>query len=106
MHAIVFVAFAGVGPVDDVNGAVGAVVEVNAAKPLVFGEGDVGFVADDVAAAFAVEAIDVDAAAVEVESEELATVFGGPVVAEVDAGTAVRVAAAEGVSGCATADVS
>ena len=99
MDAIVFVAFAGVGPVDDVDRAVGAVVEVDAAEPGVGGLGDVGLVAGDVAAAFAVEPIDVDAAAVEVEGEELAAIFGGPVVAEIDAGAAVGVAAAELVDG-------
>src|SRR5438309_10228971 len=95
MHAVVFMAFASVGPVDDIGGAVGAVVEVDAAKPGVGGLGDVGLMAGDVAAALAVEAIDVDAAAVEVEGEELAAVFGGPVVAEIDASAAVGVAAAE-----------
>src|SRR4051812_7329625 len=94
MDAVVFMAFARVGPIDDINRAVGAVVEVDAAEPGVGGLGDVRHMPADVAAAFAVEAIDVDPAAVEIEGEEFAAVFGGPVVAEVDAGAAVGVAAA------------
>ena len=54
-----------------------------------------GCVMGDVAAAVAFEPIDVDPAAVEVEREELAAIFGGPVVAQVDHGAAVGVAAAE-----------
>ena len=94
---VVLVAFSCVAPIQHIDGAVGAVVEVDAAEPGVGGEGHVGFMAGDVAAAFALEPIDVDAAAVEVEGEELAAVFGGPVVAEIDARAAVGVAAAESV---------
>src|SRR5438067_1333633 len=99
MDAVVFMAFAGVGPVDDIDRAVGAVVEIDAAEPGVGGLGDVGFVAGDVAAAFALEPIDIDAAAVEVERKQLAAVFGWPVVAQIDARAAVSVAAAELVAG-------
>src|SRR5262245_66078812 len=99
VDAVVFVACAGVGPVDDIDGTVGTIVEVDAAEPGVGGLGDVGLVAGDVAAAVALEPIDVDAAAVEVERQQLAAIFGGPVVAEVDAGAAVGVAAAELVAG-------
>src|SRR5262245_9274094 len=105
MDTIVFVTFAGVGPVDDVNGTVGAVVEVDAAEPGVGRLGDVVLVAGNVAAAFALEPIDVNAAAVEVEGEELTTVFSGPVVAQVDARAAVGVAAAERVISSMVADV-
>ena len=95
VDAVVFVTFAGVGPVDDIDGAVGAVVEVDAAEPGVGGLGDVGGVVADVAAAVAFEPIDVDAAAMEIEREQLAAIFGGPIVAQINAGPAVGVAAAE-----------
>src|SRR3954454_5569569 len=99
MYAIMLMAFTRIAPVDDINRAVGAVIEVDAAEPAVGGLGDVGLVAGDVAPAFAVEPIDVDPAAVEVEGEQLAAVFGGPVVAKTDARAAVRVPAAEFVAG-------
>src|SRR6476661_10159362 len=95
MDSVVLVAFARVAPVDEIDGAVGAVVEIDATEPLVFREGDVGLVAGDVAAPFALQAIDVDPPAVEVERQEFAAVFGGPVVAQIDARAAVGVAAAE-----------
>src|SRR5262249_44761826 len=95
VDSIVLVTFARVAPVDNVHSAVGAVVEIHAAKPGVGCKGDVGLVAGDVAGTLALQSIDVDPAAVEIERQQFAAVFGGPVVAQIDAGAAVGVAAAE-----------
>ena len=69
VDAVVVVALAGIAPVEHEHAAVGAVAQVDAAKPGVGGEEDVGLVAPDVAAARAFEPLDVDAPAVEVQGE-------------------------------------
>src|SRR5207253_885667 len=63
-HAAGLVAFAGVVPVEDVDAAVGAHGQVDAAEVRVVGLEDVGFVFGDVAGAAALQSFDVDAAAV------------------------------------------
>ena len=97
MDAVVLVALAGVAPVEHEDAAVGAVAEVDAAEPGVAGEEDVGLVAADVAAPVALEPLDVDPPAVEVQGEELAAVGVGPLVGQVDHQAAVGVAAAAAV---------
>src|SRR5207253_2411226 len=58
-------------------------------------EGDVRLVARDVAAPLAIEPIDVDSPAVEIERQQFAAVFGRPLVGQIDHRPAVSVAAAE-----------
>src|SRR6476469_2402826 len=94
-HFVAVVAFADVGPVGDVDAAVGAVFAVEAAEPGVAREGEVGGVVSDVAAAVGLERVAVEPLPVDVEHEGLVAVFGGPVVAEVDHAAAVGVSAAE-----------
>ena len=94
MDLFVVVAFAGVGPVGDVHAAVGAHGQGDAAEPGVVGYEEVGAVLGDLAGAFALERVVVDAVAVDVAGEERAVVFLGQVVAEVDQRARVGVAAA------------
>jgi len=99
VDAGVFVALAGVGPVEEIDGAVGAGGEVDAAEEGVAGEEEVLTVFGDVAGALAFEDFLVGAFAVEVEGEEVAAVLLGPVLALVDHHADVGVAAAELVGG-------
>ncbi len=88
-------AFAAVAPVGDEDVAVGAGEEVDAAEPFVFGLHEIGCVLADIAAAFAVEGVHVDAVAVEIAGEDGAVVFLGPEAALIDEHADVGVAAAE-----------
>ena len=94
VDAVVVVAFADVGPVDEEDAAVGAVGEVEAAEPRVGGGEKIGGVLADVAGAVAFEEVRVHAAAVQVHGENGAAIFIGPVVALIDHQPAVGVAAA------------
>src|SRR4051812_10414138 len=84
MDAGALVAFPRAAPVEHEDAAVEAVAEVDAAEPGVAREEPVGFVPADVTAPRAFEPLDVHAAAVEVEREELAAILGRPLVAEID----------------------
>src|SRR5687768_13398401 len=97
------VAFAGVGPIGDIDGAIGAVFGVESAEPGVFGERKIGRMLGDVAAAVPIQPVANQSLAVDVEQEGVAAVFGGPVVAKVDHAAAVGVPAAEFVVGLAAA---
>ena len=72
MDAVVIVALAGIAPVEDEYAAVRPIAQVDAAEPGVGGEEDVRLVAPDVAAAVALEPLDIHAPAVEIQREELA----------------------------------
>src|SRR3954454_15739191 len=95
MHAIVLVAFARVAPVDHIDRSIGTVIQVDAAEPFVFRQSDIGLVAGDVARAFTLEPIDVDPPAVQIERQQLSAVFGGPIIAQINARAAVGMSAAE-----------
>lgn len=107
VDAVVVVALAGVAPIADEDAAVRRGDQVHAAEPGI-GEGKcVGFAAGDEAAAGAFEAFDVQAAAVEIDREELPVPGLGPLAALVDEESDVGVAAAggQGRAGDAFADV-
>ena len=78
VHAVVVVAFAGIGPVGDEDVAVGAGEEVDAAEPFVFGLHEVRRVFAGVAATFADELVHVNAVAVQVAGEHGTFVFLWP----------------------------
>src|SRR5204863_4497751 len=84
MDAAVFVAFAGVAPVEHEDAAVRAITEFHAAKPGIAGNEEVGRVFADVTAAAAFEDFLIGTAAVEVQREQPATILGGPIVALVN----------------------
>ena len=86
-----------VGPVADVEGAVGADFLGDGDEVHVVGAHEIGGVFADVGAAFGVGVVGDEAMAVEVAEEELVAVGGGEEVALVDGEAAVGVAAAEGV---------
>ena len=97
MNAGVFVAFAGVAPVENVHAAVGAVAEVDAAEPAVAEEQAVVAVFADVAGAAALEDFLICAATEVVQRVQFAAIRVGPVVAEIDHRAGVGMAAAVGV---------
>ncbi len=96
------VAFAGIGPVEAVEGAVRSGANVEPAEPFVAGDHSVGFVAGDVSAALPFESFDIEAFAVLVPSEEFAVPVFGKVSALIDAHPDVGVAATEVVGGSVT----
>ena len=71
---LVVVAFAGIGPVADVDAAVGAVCQRDAAEPRIVGEHEVPGVACHIGRTVALQNIMVDAAAVEVAHEDAVAV--------------------------------
>src|SRR5262249_25434306 len=93
MGFLVIVAFAGVVPVAEVD-AIVAVQNGEGAEPGVGAGKKILAVVGDVARAFALQDVHVDAVAVDVAHEDLAAVFVGPVVALVDHAAGVGVAAA------------
>ena len=95
--SIVLMAFTGVGPIEDVNAPIGAVIEVNAAEPGIVEFHEIGLVFADSSGPSALEAFLVDAAAVEVEREESVFVLGGPTAALINHEAAVGVTAAKGI---------
>lgn len=86
-------------PVDDVNGAVGAVLEIDGD---VFGIGAERHVASGVdgveAGAFAEIDLLVDLVAVEIVREEATAIFGGPIVTVINHGADVGMAAVNGIA--------
>ena len=102
MNAGVVVAFAGVGPVESVEGSAWAGGDFEPAEPLVAGDHDVRFMFGGVAAALAFETFNVEAFAVLVPGEEFAVPVFGKVSALIDAHPDVGVAAAEVVGGSVT----
>ena len=91
----VFVAFAGVAPIEHEHAAVRTVTEFHAAKPRIAGNEEVGPVFADVAAAAAFEDFLIGPAAVEIQREQTATILGWPSVALVNHHPDVGVAAAQ-----------
>ena len=87
-------AFAGVGEIADVHAAVGAVGEGDAHKPRVARAHQIPLVAGGVAATLACKAIVVDAPAVDVVHENIAAIFGRPIVSQINHRAAVRMASA------------
>ena len=87
-------AFAGVGPVAEVDAAVWTLLHADASEPRVARRGEVGHVLGHVAGGLSFELIDVQPLAVDVEREETVAVLGGELVAEIDHRPRVRVAAA------------
>ena len=89
--------FAGVAPVEDEHAAVGTVTEFHAAKPRVARREKVRRVPADVAGTAAFEEFLIRAPAVQIHSEQMAAVFGRPVVAEINHHPDVRVTTTESV---------
>src|SRR5262249_9031048 len=93
--SIVFVTFARVGPIQHVNAAIGAVVEVNTSEPRVFKFHEIGLVFADGSGTDALETFLIDAPAMEIESKEAILVLRGPTAALINHEAAMRVAAAQ-----------
>ena len=91
---LVVVTLPGVGPVADIDAAIGAIGEVNAAEPGIVGEHKIAAMAAHVAGAFALEDVVVHPAAVQIAHEDGVAIEIGPVVAQIDHGADVGVAAA------------
>jgi hypothetical protein len=94
VDTVVIVALAGITPVENVDASVWPIGQVDAAKPGVLGEEDIGLMPADGSAPLALEPLDVHPPAVEVEGEQLAAIFRRPLVGQVDHQPAVGVAAA------------
>ena len=103
VDTVLIVAFADVAPVEDGDGAVRALAELDPAEPLVIRLQDVRLMLHDQRAALPLDAFDVHATAVQVKRHELVTILRRPVVALVDHHADVRVTAAEAVRAAATA---
>src|SRR5690606_35130820 len=101
MDAIGLVALAGVRPVGDVHGAIGAGEEVEAAKPFILHEKEIVTVQTDVTGATPLQQVVVQPAAVEVQREHRVTVAIGPIIALVDHQSAMGMAAASRGGGVA-----
>ena len=107
MDAVMVVALAGVGPISDVNPAVGAADEIHAAIERIGNETQIVAMRRGVAGPERCETVLVDPPAVEVEGEHAAAVLLRPVRAAVDHQADVGMAAAGGAGlvGDAEADV-
>ena len=92
-------ALAGVAPVDRQHRAVGAVGQFHTPKERIVGEEHVAAVVANVAAPLAFEQFLIGPPAMKIPGEEMAAVFLGPVVAQIDHQPGVGVAAAEIVGG-------
>ena len=95
MDAGIFVAFARVALVEDKHTAVRAVTDFHPTEPGIFGREEVRPVFADVAAALAFEDFLIGAAAMEIQREKPAAIFGGPIVALINHHPDVRMAATE-----------
>ena len=95
VNAVVFVAFSDVAPIENVDAAIGAGLNFDGAEPRIIRPHEVGGVLADVAAAPALEAVDIHAATVEIGCEHLATILGREVRALVNHQADVRVATAD-----------
>ena len=93
----VVVAFSGVAPVDEIDRAVGSVGDLDANHPGIGRMEHVGRVTANVAAALAIELLDVHAAAVLIEREEFSLILLGPLSATVDGHTDMRMATATAI---------
>ena len=94
MDAVLIVALADVAPVEDGDGAIRPLAELDAAEPRVVRLQDVRLVLHDERAALPLDAFDVHAPSVQVERHEFVAILRRPVVALVDHHTDVRVPAA------------
>ena len=97
MDAGAFVAFARVAPVEHEHAAIGTVTEFHAAEPGIARKQKIRPMPSDVTRAAAFEDFLIHAAAMQVDREQPAIIFRGPIVAEVNHHAHVRVAAAVGV---------
>src|SRR5262245_25132918 len=94
VRLVVVVALAGVGPVGDVDAAVGSVLTIQPAEPGVVAQQEILLVPDHDARALGLDDVMAHPVAVEIEREEVAAVRVGPVVAEIDHRAHVGVTAA------------
>ena len=99
MDAIALVALTDVAPIEHDDPAVGPATDFLAAEPRIGGEEKVGRVFAHISAAAAFEDVLIGAAAVEVQGEEAAAIFGGPVIALVNHHPDVHMTAAEAIRG-------
>ena len=99
VHACCLVTLSGVAPVDRQHRAIGAVGQFHAAEERIAGEQHVAAVVANVAAPLAFEQFLISPPAMKIPGEEMAAVFLGPVVAQIDHQPGVGVAAAEIVGG-------
>ena len=97
MHARILMALAGIAPVDEIDGAVGTIRHLDAAEPRIAGKQDVGLVAADVAAPFALQAFDVHPPAVLIERQQPSAILRRPLLSQVNRHADVGVATAQPV---------
>src|SRR5438067_13118495 len=95
MDACIFVTFARVTPIENEDATVRAVADFHSAEPLVGGTEEDRPMFADVAAAGAFQNFLIGAAAMEIQREKMAAIFGGPVVALINHHPDVSVTAAE-----------
>src|SRR4051794_9819020 len=97
MDAGAFVAFAGVAPIEDVDASVWTIAEIDAAKPIVAEKQAIVAMFANVAGAAAFQNFLIGSPTEVIQHVQLATIRIGPVVAEVNHGASMSVAAAVGV---------
>ena len=95
MDAGALVTFAYVAPVEHEHSSIRTITEFHAAKPRIATKEKVRPVPAYVAGTAAFEDFLICAQAVQVQGEQVAAIFGGPVVAEINHHPHVRVTAAE-----------
>ena len=103
VDAVLVVALADVAPVEDRDGAVRALAQLDPAEPRVVGFEDVRLVLHDQRAALPLDGFDVHATTVEVEGHQLVPELRRPVLAPVNHHAHVRVTAAQGLGPAAAA---
>ena len=97
MDAVVLVAFTHVGPVGDVNAAVGAVDQLDTPEPGILAEQEVGCMDAGISGPFAFQAVLVEPLAMQVDGIQFTSITIGPVATQVDHHAAVRMSAAGGI---------
>ena len=103
VDAVLVVTLADVTPIEDGDGAVGALAELDSAEPLIIRLQDVWLVLHDERAALPLDGFNVHASAMQVQRHELVAILRRPVIALIDHHADVRMPATEAVRTAATA---
>ena len=103
MDAVLVMTFADIAPVEDRDGAVRALAELDATEPLVVRLQDVGLMLHDERTTLSLDGFHIHAASVEIKRHELVAILRRPVIALVDHHPDVRMTATEAIRAAATA---
>ena len=99
MHAIVFMAFTNIRPVDDENPAIRAITKLDPPKPKITHIHKIGFMSSNKTVAMGLNPINIDSSAMKVGGKSFALIISGPVIALIDHETTMRMAATRFIGG-------